>query len=206
MPFTHHYNNWRQTRINKVRQILGADFAKGKTILELACGHGHTGLQLAGEGATVTFAEGRPEHIEALLAKAPDADVIQLDQDKSWDLGRKFDLVIHWGVLYHLDNWKEDLRCTLNHSDLVCMETEVADSSDPKFEIKQSEEGTDQALNGTGSHPSPAMIEEYLTSLGATFVRYDDSDINSLFHHYDWPVRETKQWKPGQRRFWMIRK
>jgi hypothetical protein len=204
--FTHHYDNWRQTRISKLHQILGADFFNGKSVLELACGHGDTGRQLAKEGAIVTFAEGRQEHLDVLKGHEPNAETFCIDQDKPWDLGRQFDFVIHWGVLYHLHNWKDDLRCALNHTNLMTLETEVADSNDPDFEIKTNEKGFDQALNLVGSRPSPAMVERHLADLGVKFIRYDDRDLNSGFHNYDWPVRETRTWKAGRRRFWIISK
>ena len=204
--FTHHYDHWRRVRINKIHKIFGPDFFKGKSVMELACGHGDTGRELSEKGANVTFVEGRQEHLDVLLTHKPDAETFCVDQDQPWNLNRQFDFVIHWGVFYHLNNWKEDLRCALEHTNLMTLETEVADSSDPNFEIKVAEAGFDQALNSTGTRPSAAMVEQLLTKLGATFVRYDDRDLNSSFHSYNWPVRETKTWKPGRRRFWIIRK
>lgn len=204
--FTHHYDHWRRVRIDKLHKIFGPDFFVGKSVMELACGHGDTGRELSELGASVTFVEGRQEHIDVLLGHKPDAETFCVDQDKSWSLDRKFDFVIHWGVLYHLNNWKEDLRCVLEHTNLMTLETEVADSNDPDFEIKVPEKGFDQAINLTGSRPTAAMVEKHLTDLGATFVRYDDADLNSSFHQYNWPVRETKTWKAGRRRFWIVRK
>jgi hypothetical protein len=199
------YDAWRGTRLAKLHQILGDDFAKDKTILELGCGNGHVGLTLQGEGANVTFAEGRQIHLDPLLEVSPHAKTILIDQDKPYDLKTRFDLVIHWGVLYHLHNWQDDLRCALSHTHLMCLESQVADSSDPSYDYKISEPNhLDQALNYVGSRPSAAYIEAHLTSLGATFVRYDDSDLNCLpYHIYDWTV--TGNLCFDRRRYWMVR-
>ena len=105
------YIEWRRTRIEKVESLFGKDFFKGKKMLELGCAMGHTGRHFEELGATVTFAEGRPEIVETIDKINPDSKIIQLDQEHEWDLGERFDIIIHWGVLYHLDHWKEDLAC-----------------------------------------------------------------------------------------------
>jgi hypothetical protein len=30
-----------------------------------------------------------------------------------------------------------------------------------------------------------------------------DSVVNSSFHNYDWEIKNTKNWQPGLRRFWV---
>lgn len=200
------YESWRNTRLEKLVEILGKDWFKGKKILELATGHGHIGARLRDLGAQVTCTEGRLEHIDYLKQMYPDLKVIHLDQDKPWDLKDQFDLIIHWGVLYHLDNWEDDLKSALAHGGIIALETEVADSDDPTFEIKVDEVGYDQALNGKGTRPSAAKIEAKFKELGATAVRYDDESLNSQVHTYNWRVKETKTWTIGHRRFWVVRK
>lgn len=201
------YEKWRETRITKIISIFGKDFFKGKSILELGAGYGDTGRYFQTLGSSVTIAEGRPEHVEQIRALTNDADVIVLNQENPWDLGKKFDVIIHWGVLYHLDNWKRDLEITIRHSDIIFLESEVCDSDDPTVEVKLNEPNNyDQALQGTGTRPSAAMVEKCITDAGATFTRYDDSDINAYDHKYDWPVLNTKNAPGGQRRFWIIKK
>lgn len=204
--FTGHYKHWQQTRIEKIVSIFGKEFFNSKTILELACGHGDIGKYFQSIGAIVTFADGRQEHLNKIKKSDPLATTILLDQDNEWDLKTKFDIIIHWGVLYHLNNWKQDLQCAIKHSDLIFLETESCDSDNPDFELKLTESGYDQALNGTGTRPSAAMIETYLSLLGVEYQRYDDSDLNSSFHKYDWKVNNTNKLRGGHRRFWIIKK
>lgn len=201
-----HWEKWRATRIKKLISILGEEWFQGKDILELACGHGHIGRHLQSIlGANVTFAEGGPAYAW-LNRNLSELKAIYIDQDEPWDLGRKFDLVVHWGVLYHLENWQQDLRTTLTHSDMVCLESEVSDSDDPTFDIKVEEDWHDGAANGIGSRPSPAHIERIVKEEGFQPVLYADADLNAAYHRYDWPIKNTGKYLSGQRRFWILKK
>jgi len=201
MSFDGHYIDWRKTRIDKILSIFGDEFFKGKTILELGAGYGDNGKIFENLGSIVTYAEGYIDNYNVIPGKK-----ILLDQDIKWNLGETFDIIIHWGVLYHLDNWEQDLECALQHSSCIFLESEVSDSDDENFEIKVNESGNDQAVNKIGSRPSANKIEKLLKNNGAKFTRYDDEDINSSFHCYNWEVKNTKTWKSGLRRFWVIEK
>ena len=204
---TDHYVPWRVSRISKLVSILGGkEWFVGKRILELACAYGHTGSILQQMGATVTFAEGRREQYNEIKKKAGASPVIILDQDKPWELNQKFDLIIHWGVLYHLKNWERDLITTLKHSPLICMETEVVDLDDPYAQVESPENAgnADLSMYGQATFPSPANIERVLTANLAKFIRHDDVDLNAGYHHYDWESKNSGKFGEGQRRFWFI--
>ena len=203
MRFEGHYAGWRQSRISKIEKIFGKLFFQNKSILELGAGFGHIGEHFQSLGSRVSFAEGREENV--LILKQKFNDVYHLNQNDQWNLNKKFDIVIHWGVLYHLDNWKQDLICALNHSKILLLESEVSDSDDPTFEIKVNEHTEyDQSVNGIGSRPSAQNIENAIINLGFTFQRYDDSDLNYDFHVYDWSVTNSNTWRHGLRRFWIV--
>jgi len=211
--FDGHYDDWRQTRYDKIISLFGADYFSGKTMLELGCGLGKLGMMFDKLGTKVTFTDGRPEHLDnfsKLYGKHHKYETIVMDQDGKWDLERKFDIVLHTGVLYHLKNWQQDLAQAVKHTkSVMILETEVANSSDDSYEFKQEEMPYyDQALNGIGIRPSAAFIEKYLTSLGVAFTRYDDSDLNTTYHKYDWPVfsGHVGEFAGGKnRRFWIVR-
>jgi SAM-dependent methyltransferase len=205
--FDGHYDHWRHTRITKLISILGEEWFRDKKVLELGCGYAHIGNVLHEYGADVTVCDGREEHIEVVKNSYPHLKSLVVDQTQPYFVG-KFDLVIHWGVMYHLPSqyWKQDLSCAVKHGNLISLETEVSDSSDPSFFNEPHESGYDQSMHSTGFRPSPNMVEEEISSLGFVFDRYDDSDLNSGTHIYDWKIEETKSWKSGLRRFWMIRK
>lgn len=123
------YTGWRETRIQKLISILGKDWFPGKTILELGSGHAHIGNALSQLGAIMTCTDGRSEHVDFIKQTYPHIETFQLDQDKPWNLNRQFDLVINWGVSYHLDDWQTDLITSILHGRMVSLETNCADSS-----------------------------------------------------------------------------
>jgi len=206
--FVGHYHDWRKTRIKKLISILGHDFFKEATILELGCGYGHIGRHFIDTyNSDVTFCEGSSRNEKGFKKVNPDKELIILDQDKSYNLKKKFDLVIHWGVLYHLKNWKKDLRCCLKHSNLISLETETLDSDVLKDKLeKQENPVNDQAVNGIGVRVPAIVIEKYLESLGCTYTRYDDVNLNSVSHRYDWEVKNSKKTGSQFRRFWIVKK
>ena len=85
------YEGWRSRRIEKILQVFDKNFFKGKTVLELGCGFGHIGKHFTEKfGAIVTLAEGDPAFIEDIKDNNRTSEVIVLDQDKPWDLKKKF--------------------------------------------------------------------------------------------------------------------
>jgi len=211
--FDGHYNEWRVKRVNFIEKLYGKSFFRDKTILELGCGHGHIGRYLQNQlGAKVTFADGRQEHLNVIQQIMPSAETICFDQNQPWDLNRKFDIVIHWGVLYHLDNWRQDLESAAKHSNLIFLECEVCDSENPEVEIKMPKvEGYDQDLGDVSTRPSSAGIEEKLIDLEFLYTRFDTKELNSEFHCYDWTYdftndqndTEPVKYTFGHRRFWV---
>jgi len=217
--FSKNYNDWQKARINKIEQVFGVDYFRDKTVLELACGYGDIGKHFReNRGAKVTFAEGREEHIPFVLENNPGSEVIHLNQEEPWQLDRNFDVVIHFGITYHLDNWRQDFESAINHaSDAMIFESEIADSKNPRGEFKFiDDEGYDQALSESkiATRPSASFIESEITRLGGNFVRYDDADLNAGIHNYSWQetgkadtdIEYTRASGVGMRRFWIIRK
>lgn len=204
--FDGHYAEWRTNRIAKVVKIFGNNYFSNKSILELGCGHGHVGEVFKNTyGSRVTFSDGRYEHLSALKHRIPDADTLVINNNIYWDLQKKFDIVIHWGLLYHIDNWKRELLCSSLHTDLIFLESEVADSPDPNFEfIRKEGNAFDQGIDiPEVKIPTAAGIEQYLTELGFLYKRYDSADLNNHIHRYDWQLNNTQEMPYGQRRFWV---
>lgn len=207
IPFSRHYDGWRNTRIHKIQRIFGIEFFYKKTLLEIGCGHAHIARHFHMLGATVTATDGRPEHINTVRMKHPMIESYVSDVNGTWNLSRKFDVLINFGVLYHLTDWKNHLISCMQHTDLMIFETEVANRSSKDFEFVKQEDSRkyDQSMHGAGVRPSQANIENHFDSLGLKYKRYDDADLNSGPHRYDWKVNDDgPEWTVSQRRFWVV--
>jgi hypothetical protein len=63
----------------------------------------------------------------------------------------------------------------------------------------------DQALNGVGSRPSPAYVERVMREEGFSYNRLTDARCNWDLHEYDWPVKNTREYRNGMRRMWFAK-
>jgi len=205
--FGGHYRNWRTRRIAAIIDHYGPAWFAGKRVLELGCGYGDIGMALVQLGADVTFSDGRQEHLDQLAEWYPEMkgdSLVCYDAEQPWPFTQRFDLILHLGLLYHVDNWQAALAGAIASTDELVLETEVCDSDDPTMIVKTVEEGYDQALSGIGSRPSGPFIERVLASLECTFDRVTDDRCNANIHRYDWPVTNSGGWEHGLRRFWFV--
>lgn len=200
--FVNHYIDWTRSRMEGVRKYIPQSFWTGKTLLEVGAGHAHNGNEFSKLGAEVTACDARTEHLEVVNSLYPHINTFVLDADKD-KITRHYDVILHWGLLYHVQNIKEHLTDVCHNCDFLLLETEVADSDDPNFVLKTLEEGYDQAFNSIGSRPSEKYVEEILRTNGFVFQMITDPIINSGFHHYNWTIKNTNNWEKGMRRFWI---
>lgn len=206
--FDGHYVEWRLKRVRALVEHYGAEWFCGRQVLELACGHGDIGAMLWTLGADVTFLEGRPEHIEVLRQRMPmlpaNRTIVGNMEIGLGNLGlsEHYDLIIHFGVLYHLRDWKPSLIDCLQRTKFLALETEVCDSDDPNFETHREETGYDQSVSGIGTRPSAEMIEREIRGGGMVLSRIVDNRCNANMHSYDWPVTNTGKIVLGRRRMW----
>jgi len=204
--FEGHYVDWRAKRVAKLVSIFGKEFFKGKDVLELGCGTGDLGEHFIEFGSNVTFCDAREEHLLEIKNRIPNGVTHVIDQNTNWILNKHFDFIIHTGVLYHLTEWKQDLLCTLNHSNLIFLETQVPNNTtSDSYEETVYENGYDQAVSKICKKPTAEYIEKFLTNQGVKFKRYDDADINSGGHRYDWVASPGNgRNNTGNRRFWIL--
>lgn len=201
---------WNEKRLSKILRIFGKHWFKDKRILEVACGRGFFGRELSKLGAIATFTDARQLFVDALVADGFDALV--MDQDKDWVVPSTFDLVIHFGVLYHLDNWKKDLEFAVKTAPIVVLESEVVDKLDDTYEKKvQEEDEYDQAFNRTATKFSDVHVESYLKELGVQIEKESDSTIDCCPHFvYSWSHGQEEgngfHKNTLRRRMWVIRR
>jgi SAM-dependent methyltransferase len=201
--FCEHYPNWQLSRMAGIRKYVDPSFFKDKTLLELGCGYADIGNEFYKFGAIVTSSDARKEHIEVVRSRYPHLKTRVIDGDIIADLTGKYDVVVHWGLLYHLEEIENHIRAVSQMCDVLLLETEVADSENTDFELKIDEKGYDQAYNCVGVRPSPRRVEAALKSAGFRFELIKDPVLNSGMHIYDWNHENTGKWKNGLRRFWI---
>jgi hypothetical protein len=200
--FSDHYNDWRKSRLNGTFKYISKDYFKSKTLLELGCGYADIGNIFSELGANVTSSDARQEHLTIVNQKYPHLKTLYIDGDNS-KIQEKYDIILHWGLLYHLKEIDIHLKEISEKCDILLLETEVSDSDDKDFYISTAESGYDQAFNHKGIRPSPSYIEKILKQNGFEFKLIKDAILNSGFHAYDWEITNSKTWRHGLRRFWI---
>jgi len=200
--FNDHYIDWRNSRMNGIKKYISLDYFKSKTLLELGCGYADIGNMFFELGSIVTSCDAREEHLAKVELKYSHIKTLLLDCDKDI-IKDKYDIIVHWGLLYHLNEIEIHLENISKKCDLLLLETEVSDSDDKDFYISTDENGYDQAFNNKGIRPSQLYVENILTKYGFQFKLIKDPILNSGIHCYDWNINNLKIWKNGLRRFWI---
>jgi SAM-dependent methyltransferase len=208
------YEEWRIVRINKILEIFGIDFFNGKRLLELGTAHGHIGAFFAQLGAHVVALDGRTQNVNYAKLKHRKISGIEFHEfnlEHNFSKFGRFDLIINFGLLYHLKNVDEHVRCCFRMADDMLLETVVCDSLDP-YRVQLCDERqhvNEEALCGIGSRPSPAYVERLASDNGFKVVRYFTRDLNvSDQFVYDWEHGNNDSlgnpWR--LRRFWRLTK
>ena len=200
--FQSHYIDWRNSRMDGVKKYILPDYFKSKTMLELGCGHADIGNMFYELGGIVTSSDVRKEHLEIANQKYPNIKTLLIDGNND-SIDEKYDIIVHWGLLYHLNEIEIHLEKVSQKCDVLLLESEVSDSDDNRFFQLINENGYDQAYNTKGIRPSPSYVEYLLEKNGFQFKLVKDPILNSGFHYYDWDITNSKDWKWGLRRFWI---
>jgi len=200
--FVDHYNGWIKSRLAGINKYIPETVFQSKTLLELGSGHGHIGNAFHTLGATVTSSDARKEYMEDINNTYPHLQTLLIDGDTN-HIPFKYDIIVHWGLLYHLREIENHLEDVSKNCDILFLETEVCDSDKDDFYILTHESGFDQAFNSKGIRPSQSYVENVLSKNGFSFRCIQDPILNSCFHIYDWKLENTGSWRHGMRRFWI---
>lgn len=146
---------------------LGLDLTD-KTVLEVGAGVGdHTSFYLD-RGCSVLVTEGRYDNFAQLqlrYAKEPGAIVQFLDVDAPFNLGKTFQIVHCYGLLYHLKCPAQAIQQMAGHcAGVMIIETCVSYGDDSAINpVKESEYDVTQALHGLGCRPTRRWVWERLS-------------------------------------------
>lgn len=221
-----YYEEWVAKRVGKIRNIFGDKWFQNKKILELGACHGDNGIEFLKLGADVTFSDVRQELLDNITLKLKEFHyvpaTILLNQEDEYTLDKKYDLVLHMGLLYNIKDWKNSIRCALNHTNYMILDTLVCPEPDQdgQVEIINQDFMYGPYNSNIMSTVSQEVIENELISLGCKFIRFDDPALNTagwFFNDcfttniYDWTyesynlgVHNLTNGFPCIRRFWLI--
>jgi tRNA (mo5U34)-methyltransferase len=154
----------REAKIEFLRRVIAPwkselDF---RTALDVGCGVGYFSAMLRDLGLRVTATDARSENITEAHNRFPGIDfyVADAEEPSLADLGT-FDLVLCFGLLYHLEN---PLRAFRNlralTRKLLLLESMAVENEQPFFLLLDEPEGEDQSLRAVSCYPSEgAMIK-----------------------------------------------
>ena len=202
MSFEDHYSGWIQSRLAGVKKYIPDSVFQSKTLLELGSGHGHIGNAFHTLGAKVTSSDARKEYTENIHQMYPHIQTLLIDGDTD-PIPGNYDIIVHWGLLYHLAEIEDHLEDVCKNCKILLLETEVYDSHMDDFYMRTHELGFDQAFNSKGIRPSQSYVEKVLSQNGFTFRCIKDPILNSGFHTYDWTGGAYGIAGMGMRRFWI---
>lgn len=196
---------WQEARVKFVLKLFEEEYFKNKTVLELAPCNGYIGNEFLKLGSIVTGIEGRQEHCDVMKEEVPGMTIICADLDTpDWPWGR-FDVIINWGLYYHLEKYHRDhlINCIKN-CDLLLFESVIYDSPNPEL-IFRDEIGPEQSLSDKGGSPSTSYMENIFKECNKKFTKYSPLELSVGGHDYTWEDGTYLNEQPViRRRFWVV--
>jgi SAM-dependent methyltransferase len=188
--------------MNCVKKYIDLNYFKSKTLLELGCGYAHIGNIFYTLGADVTSSDARQEHLTVVKRQFPHLKTLRLDCDKE-KIPQVYDIIIHWGLLYHLADIEDHLADVCEKCTVLFLESVISDSTDESYYKHINENGYDRAFNLKGILPSPPYIEKVLKKNGFEVQLILDPILNTGIYNYTRELKNTKTSYIGFRRFWI---
>lgn len=209
------FDRYRESELTRLANLFAhVDLAryKGMKVLEVGAGLGRLGEAFALLGFDVTSSDGRPEHVEQMRRVGRKAVVLDLDRQVLRDAGR-FDIVLAFGVLYHLREPRQFLLNCAEMAQVLFLESVVCDREAAVLDLVEERTGRygrDQALHGTGCRPSCSWVENTCREAGFEEVRDISSGLaNWSTGIFDWKSENdgaTRRGGRNLRRMWVASK
>jgi SAM-dependent methyltransferase len=153
--------------LRDVKQSLGL-----RSALDLGCGLGYFSEMLSSCGFEVRAVDGREENIEEARRRYPNISFEQLNAEdvRLRELG-EFDVVLCFGLLYHLENPLLTIRhLNAMTSQVLLVESVVFPGEEPIMGLVDESPYEDQGLNHFAFYPTEACLEKMLYRAGFAHV------------------------------------
>ena len=208
---TSYHMDWQNARVKFILDRYPKNFFKNKSILELGAFNGYIGSRFGELGAIVTSVEGREENCERIREQPYIKNVICENVDSpNWNFGN-YDIIINFGLLYHLENNHEQhIYNCLNNCSILFLESVIYDSFDDEL-FCNKENGIDQSLSNIGCVPSTLWVENRFKAKNVEYDKITSSKLNGGvpdkdggIHLYDWEDLNSKKLDRWNRRFWIV--
>jgi len=206
-----YYRESELARLLNLFAHVDASRWRGMRVLEVGAGLGRIGEAFHQLGFDITSTDGRSEHVERMRSRGRKAQVLDLDNPGSSLEG--FDLVLAFGVLYHLGRPESFIQRCGRSARVLVLETVVCDELEPVLRSVSEPSGwsgEDQALHRVGCRPSPAWVEDACRAAGFDLIRDISSPLaNWQTGSYDWTPRGSGEWRrngANLRKMWVCEK
>lgn len=173
-----------ENRINHLFKFIDKTSLKNKKVLELGCGWGYIGELLEKEGAIVTSVDARSEYINVIKNKYPHRRRYVVNVDYIIDdplyslLENRFDIVVCFGLLYHVENPINLLRLCTRLAPMTYLETATSDNTSEVLALNNKDAALNQSMTGLGFYPSESFIKN--------IASYLNCDIQNISEGIDW--------------------
>jgi SAM-dependent methyltransferase len=160
--------------LNKARltHLASLDLSMdGRAVLEVGAGVGRLTGFFIDRGCSVVATEARAENLAELRRRLPTVDAREADVEESLQHLGRFEVVLCYGVLYHLESPLRALRNMADVcDDLLLIETMVCDSRHAALRLEDETTSVNQALRGLAHRPSPSYLALALNRVGFDHV------------------------------------
>ena len=169
-----HYDLLNRARGDVVRKLLGE--LKGplglQTAIDVGCGLGYFSQFLKSLGLDVTAIDGRQHNVDEAQRRNPDIRFLRFDaEDPSITSLGKFDLVLCFGLLYHLENPFRAIRSLYAATQkILLLEGMCIPGEKPSMDLLDEGAVEDQGLNYVAFYPSETCLIKMLYRAGFPFV------------------------------------
>jgi SAM-dependent methyltransferase len=186
-----HYERYNSTRAAATGDVLSElqGQLQLRTAIDVGCGFGYMSAFLHSLGLRVTAVDGRNENIQEARRRSPDVhfETANAEGTALRSMGR-FDLVLCFGLLYHLENPFLAIRnLHALTSELLLIESMVFPGSEPVMGLVDEPQVEDQSLNCIAFYPTEACLVKMLYNAGFPNVYL----FKQLPDHPDFRTRDT---------------